>query len=448
MKHEFKEISATKSQLIVEIPKEKVSEEYSNVLDEIKKSIKIDGFRPGKIPKSVIIMRFGKEIRNQVAETLVEDSFPKLIAESGLELASQPEFGEFTLENDQPFKYDVSFEIIPKIEVTGYKGIKIEKTKPAVNDQELQDSLERVQESQATLEIVSDRAAQKSDQIFGKVTLTDGGDSVPGWTNRNMSVTIGAGQSFPGSDFEDKLTGAASGALHEYVVDFAKDYDYYAEFAGKSIHVKWDISEIKMKQIPEICDELAVELGLETLDQLKEQLKDDLMKQKTKHEEEQVPMKIVDALLSANTFDVTEYMVEKELTMMMKNSQFGDQSDNPELRKIFQPVAERNVKQRILMDQIAIVETIEATTEDVEKEFQNAVKESDLSETDLRKKWYDDGIFDLVRREIVRKKAYDFVVDNAEIKEVDTPTEESPESGNKSKKNKSKKEEKDEQKDE
>lgn len=404
----------------MEIPAEKVSEELTNVLNELRRSIKIDGFRPGKIPTSVLFMRFGKEIRNQVAETLIENSLHKVIADNGLELAGQPEFGEIKIAEHEPFVYEVTFEVVPQIDVSGYRGVKVERSRVEVGDRDIAESLERVRQSQATWEVVSDRAAGENDQVFGKLTLSENGKPVPGWINRNMTVTIGENTVFPDSEFERKLIGATSGAAHEYEIQFPPDYDYYRDFAGKLIRANWQISEIKMKRIPEIDNDLAKDLGLDTLEELKKQLSDDMIKQRTQQAQEEVPVKIIDTLLNDNPFDVTDYMVDKELSGMLTNSRFGDQSQNEELKKMLRPIAERNVKQRILMDRIAVLEHIEVSTEEIEKEFQKANSESDMPESELRKKWFEDGLFDLARREIMRWKANDLVVENAVVTEVDS----------------------------
>ncbi len=420
MKHEFKKISDSRIALEVEIPVERVQEEFRKLMQELKKNVKLNGFRPGRIPDSVLKMRFGKDIREQLGSQLIDESFPKILSESDFELSSKPEFDEWKLNESEPFKYSVQFDIIPEIEVKDYKGIRIEKPELTVSEEYLQKSLENIARGLAVSESVTDRNAQTGDAIEGKLSLVMDDKPVPGWKNRSIKLILGQGTLFPGSPLEEQIVGAALNKPHTFTVDFPEDYEYYKDFAGKTVSATVVLSSIESIRIPEINDDLAIDQGLKDLDELKDEIRKSAIEKMKADFENSLDQQILERLIEANPVEVTEFQ-----TMMQMDASFSDRQDigldlnNQNVVEFLKPMAEQQVKKRIILDAIAEKEkdNIQVSDDEVEAEFQKELEYSGKDEVELRKQWYDEGMFDIARKTIRRNKAWKLVRDSIELVE-------------------------------
>ena len=418
MKYEVKNETETKRVVEIEIPLEEVKEEVSKILSEIRQNVQIKGFRPKKIPDSILFMRFGKDIQNQAGLTLIESSFPKAVEESGLEIASQPEFPDWTLNPAEPFKYTVRFEVMEPIVLGEYKGLEIPKIKPEVGEKELEEALERVQQSQATLDVIEEKEAQKGHFVTGKISISTDGESVAGWKNRNVEISLGEGKFFPGSDMEEKIPGAHVGEIHRFDLVFPEEYAYYRDFAGKTVQVELQVSELKKKRIPELDDELAKDLGLENLEELKKQLSADAVEKKAIDYDSKFELDIFKKLIKDNPFEVTEYLVNNQIEMMMQEFSVVDEQGKSALKDHFKPVAEDIVKRRLILDRIAELEKIEVVSDEIEEKFKEAVERTGKDEMELREEWYDNETFATVRKELARQKAFKLLKEATKIREI------------------------------
>ncbi len=433
MKFDVNELSRTTRTVRIEIPVDKVDQEIREMYDELRQKVAIKGFRPGRTPDSVIRMRFGKDIRLDVGSKLIEESYKDFLEQSGIEPVDNPEFKEWQVNENEPFVYEFTIEVIPDFHISNYEGVEINVTKPDVTEDEIQEGLFKIRDGNITFEVADQRPVQKGDRVFGKVRLMTDGNPLPGWNNRSIELDVGSGKFFPGSGIEDQFIGAEVGKESEWTIQIPMDYEYYSALKGKAVTVNLLVSEIKTPVLPEINDELAQDLGLENLDQLKLKIKEDIFGTKNSQQEHLINSLILDQIWKNNPFDLPEKLVKEEARIMldswigpMKDSDEDESGRGAEIKQhrenlmiSITPSAEKIVRERMILTRIAELERIEATTEEVDAEFEKELEESGEDRDQLKDKWYEYRIFGEVRKQIARQKAMQCLRQTAKINVLD-----------------------------
>ncbi len=423
MKHSVEKISDTKSRIRVEIPVERVTEEFEKIYAEIGQNAVIPGFRKGKIPRSMIKLRMGDDIATQIGVDLIKESLPEVIKSIEEQTLGYPEFNEWKVEEGNPFVYEAVVEILPPIELKEYKGIEVPKQKLEVSDEEITEGLERIRAGQTTYEVVSGRAAQKEDRIYGKISLTLGGEPMPGWTNRHVEIDLGGNTFFPNSKMEESFIGAEVGKEHAFTVDFPEDYAYYKDVAGKSVAAVLRLNDIKTRRIPAIDDDLAKDLGLENVDDLKKMVRQDLEGQQSREIDQAFESAILEKIEAANSIPAPGPMVESEAEFIVDNyfqykKPVGD-DQKKHLMESMKPMAEHRVRHRLILQRVAELENLEVSEADIKKAFEDMASEENSDPEKIRKEWEEGDLMDGLKRQLVRAKALEWLREN--VVPVDAP---------------------------
>ena len=202
MKFNIETVSEKSKLIKVEIPHERVQKEFEKLYSELAQNAVIPGFRKGKIPREMLKLRLGEDIANQIGFDLIRETLPDILKSLEDVIVGMPEVAEWKIDENQAFQFEASVEILPPMDLKEYKGIEVPKKSLEISDDEIQESLERIREGQATYEVVRDRPAELNDRIYGRITLNVDDEPVPGWTNRHLEVNIGENTFFPGSGME------------------------------------------------------------------------------------------------------------------------------------------------------------------------------------------------------------------------------------------------------
>ncbi len=422
MKVDVTPISSESRTISVEIPIEKVQSEMKKMLEELRHGVQIPGFRVGKVPDSILKMRFGKEIRKQIGANLIETTLFDAIDEAGITLVGPPEMKEWVLEEENPFSYAFTATTLPDFDVAAYKGVEIEKVIPQVKDEVVTERLERLAQSQASFDVVSDRPSAAGDRLYGKIKLMIGEEIVPGWRGRNVDIALGEGRFFPGSDFEQKLIGLMPGTEHVFEVVFPEDYKYYVDFAGKTVSVNCDLKELKTKMVPKLDDDFAKDIGVESIEQLTSRIREDLATEQKSLSDRDYRMRLLDKITEGTQFEIPEFMIKAELDDMREEMKLSEDKDWEELLPKVQPIANKKVKLRLLLERIAHLEGIVVTSEEIDQEIQKALNSEEATrEIEARSK--DPAVRSQVRRSLKRERAIRLIVDSAVVKDVDALSE-------------------------
>jgi len=412
MKSVVEDLSSVKKKINVEITPEAVSKEMEKALADVAKKARIAGFRPGKAPKAIVEKHYGEEVRNEVVQRLVTESYLQALQENNLNPVEVPHIENVSsLAKGTPLTFTATVEVRPKIELGTYDGIEVKEQNLAVSDDELNQTIDRLREMYAQLEVVEGRPLEKNDTAIIDFEGFRDNKPIEGAKASGHMLSLGANSLIPG--FEDQLVGMNAGETREIKVTFPADYQN-KDIAGKDATFTVTLKEIKKKVLPEFNDEFAKDIGGDkSVAELKEGIKKDLEARKRDEQASAQREEILSKLVEAHTFDIPPGMVERELQAMARQqatrlARQGMDMKTFNVAKFFEEhkaVAEKRVKGLLLLDVIAEKEKVEVSDQELNAALA-AMARSSRQTVDAVKKYYEslDGGLDNLRTSLTQEK--------------------------------------------
>jgi trigger factor len=404
----------------VEVPADVVATETQDLIQKYQKLARIPGFRRGKVPATVIRQRFAEDIRNEVAENLIPRYFRQETEKLGLAPVSQPRVTDLHLHDGEPLRFKATFEVMPEIEVTGYKELQPERKDTSVSDDDVQKALDTLRDQQASYNAVEEERSL-GDGDYAQASFNgrskDQPDAEPVKVDEVL-VEIGGPNTV--REFSDNLRGMKPGEEKTFEVIYAADFRD-SRLAGKTMTYEVKVNGIKQKQVPELNDEFAKQVGeFETLDALKQRIRESLEHERQHNAEHEAKDKIVEELLAKNDFPVPEALVEHQIDLRLERglralAQQGmrledlKKLDTGRLRAAQREQALKEVRATLLLERIAEMEKIEVTDEEVDKEIEALAKQSNQTVDDIKSRLTRDGALDRIRNRIREEKTLDFL---------------------------------------
>jgi trigger factor len=297
-----------KREFKIVIPAGELEEEITNRLDQLSKQIRLPGFRPGKVPQSLLRQRYGSAIRGEVLESTVQESSVEAMREQNLRPALPPKVEIVSADEGGDFEYTMSVELLPEMPQPDFNSLGLEKLAIDIPDEDVDKAVERIAEQYRKSEPV-ERPAAKGDVVVVDYVGTIDDVEFPGGKGENVSIELGGGQFIPG--FEDQLIGAAAGKDHTVKVTFPADYGG-PEIAGKDAIFAVKVNEVRERQAAVIDDSLAAEVGLENLGELRQEVRDRMARDYSTVTRQRLKRQLLDKLAEAYSFPVPPGMVEIE----------------------------------------------------------------------------------------------------------------------------------------
>src|SRR5699024_10298221 len=298
------------------------AEEFDRALDQafkkVVKDVEMPGFRKGRIPRNIFEKRFGVEALYQDAVDIVlPDAYVKAVEETGIEPVAQPDVDIEHIAKGEDLVFKAKVTVKPEVSLGEYKGLEVEEQDTTVTDDDVDEELERLQEQHAELIIKENGTVADVDTVVIDFEGFVDGEAFEGGKAENHSLEIGSGQFIPG--FEEQLIGKQSGDETEINVTFPDDY-HAEELAGKKALFKVKIHEVKAKELPELDDEFAKDVDdeVETLDELKTKLKEELQKQSEQAAENEKRETLIEKASNNAEVDIPDVMIESELDRMVQ----------------------------------------------------------------------------------------------------------------------------------
>ncbi len=430
MKIDIDELNPVQRKVRVELPAETVASEFSRAYKNLGRRVRVKGFRTGKIPRSVLQGIYGDEVKGEVRSHLVEESLGEIVRERGLQIVSRPEVEANDLSESGAFSFSAVFEIKPEIAVRDYLGIEVEKVKLSITDAQVEEALQRLQESHARLELVSNRdIVQKWDFVTLDFDGSIGGKPFAGGKGENYTLEVGAGQALP--QFDDAVTGLQLGAPQNVQVRYPENYPN-KEIAGKVVDFALVAREIKQKVVPVLDDEFAKDHGeCASLDELRGRIRARLTGELKRYQDEDLKEKIISGLIDAHSFAAPPSMIERQTRYLMQRyqKQIASQSgaDGPaappveEAKKTMEARAMRQVQATLLVEKIAQLEKIEITDKEVQERVDSMARAASERAKTVREFYARPEARDELRAQLVFDRAVDYLLEHARIKEVDPP---------------------------
>jgi trigger factor len=440
MKIDIDELSPVQRKVRVELPAEAVASEFAHAYKNLGNRVRVKGFRTGKIPRSVLQGIYGEEVKGEVKSHLVEESLGEVIKERGLQIVSRPEVEANDLSEGSDFSFSAVFEIKPDIQVKDYLGVEVEKVKINVSDDQVQDALKRIQEGHARLEVVEGRdIVQSGDFVTLDFEGTIAGKPFSGGKGENYMMEVGSGQALP--QFEEAVVGLRIGDRQSVPVTYPETYPN-KEIAGKTVEFSIVAREIKQKVLPTLDDEFAKDHGEHgSLEELKAAIRKRLEEELKHYQDEDLKEKIMTRLIEKHAFTIPSSMVERQTRYLMERyqsqiQQAGAETDAAppmeEARKNLEGRAARQVQATLLVEKISQQEKIEITDQDVQERVDNLARSAGERAKSVREYYARAEARDDLRAQLVFDRTLGYLLERAQIKEVDMPASKVDEQGEKS----------------
>jgi len=430
MKFDIDDLSPVQRKVRVELPAETVASEFALAYKNLGQRVRVKGFRTGRIPRSVLQGIYGDELKGEVKSHLVEESLGEVIKERGLQIVSRPEIEANDLKEGAPFSFSAVFEIKPEIEVKDYLGVEVEKIKVAISADQVQDGLKRIQESHARLELVEGREiVQNGDFVTLDFEGSIAGKPFSGNKGENYTLEVGSGHALP--QFEEAIVGLKIGDRQIVQVNYPESYPN-KEIAGRSVDFSIIVREIKQKVLPSLDDEFAKDHGEHvSLDELKNAIRKRLEDELKHYQDEDLKEKVVSRLIENHSFDLPPSMIERQTRYLMERyqnqvaTQSGSEVDKAppmeEARKTLEGRATRQVQATLLVEKISQREKIEISEHDLQERIDTLARAAGERAKGLRDYYAKPDARDDLRSQMVFDRTVGYLLERAQIKEVDPP---------------------------
>ena len=434
----FEKKGPVTGQIEFTIERATIEEGLDRAFKKIRGRLNVPGFRKGKVPRKLFNKMYGEEaLYEDALNDLLPRAYQKALTEledEDFELVGEPSIDIKSMEKDADWEIIAEVPLKPEVTLGDYKNIEVTKQDRTVTDEDVADELESRRQRAVELALKDD-AAEEGDTVVIDFEGYKDGEKFDGGSAENHSLELGSGQFIPG--FEDQLIGAKSGDEKDVEVTFPEEYGA-EELAGQDVVFKVVVHEVKEKRVPELDDEFAKDVDdeVETLDELKDKIRQQLEKSKDRAATEATDDEAIQkAVENAEVPEIPEAMIDEEVdrqfNLFINNlQQQGISKDQymsmigtseQELRDQFRNEADFNVKTNLVLEAIAKAENIDVTTEDIDAEIKDLAEQYGMEEDRVR------GILseDLLKHDISLKKSIDLITTTAE--EVLEPVEESDE---------------------
>jgi len=354
--------------LTITVPAENVETEVKKRLQQLSKTQRIDGFRAGKVPVSVINKRFGPAVRQEVAGEVMQRNYIEAIVAEKINPAGAPSFAPKSLEAGKDLEFTATFEVYPEVEVQGLDKIAVEKPAVTVTDEDLANMLETLRKQHASWADV-DAAAGENDRVTVDFVGTIDGEEFEGGKAEDFPLELGQGRMIPG--FEDNIVGKKAG--EEVVADVTFPEDYHAEnLKGKAAQFTITVKKVEAQELPELSEEFATKFGVTEggVDALKEEVKKNMTRELDQAVKANVKDQAIKGLLENNEIEVPKALIDQEVDALRQQAaqRFGGDAKNmPELpAELFHEQAVTRVKTGLLLGEVIKANDIKVDDEKVE----------------------------------------------------------------------------------
>lgn len=401
------DISSTKKRLIIEIPADIIEQEIVRGYNEAQQQARIPGFRPGKIPMTIIEKKYGKGIENDVLEKLVPQYYAEALKEAGLVPVARPEMDqEIVLVRQAPITMSMTVEVRPNIENLSYEGITVKDVPVEVTAEDIDAVLKNAAEEKANYEPV-DEAIQAGDLLTVDYTVENEETSA-----KDALIKVGVGP-YPQAFF-DALVGRKKGDVFDVEVEFPATTP--SSFAGKTPKFSITIKEIKRKNVLPIDDELAKDLGFESLQALKDKVVESLEAERRMEVERVQQMELVEKLVEAHAFDVPEVLIKGDLERMYNEAKARGtfEGTQEEFDAANREKAIKGTKATILIEVIGEKEKVDVSEDDLRSAIMGFAARFNVAPDQVVKYYQQrDGSLAGLRNGIFEKKTLKLLLEKA-----------------------------------
>jgi len=429
---EIENLSGVKRKLKIEVPSTEVTQEVDRAYRELGKRAKVKGFRPGKVPRSVLEMYYHKQIEQDVSDALVRRSLGEALKDKGLEPVhlSWPEALPPALAG-QDFRYSVELEVEPEFTAADYLDLKLEAPEVEVTDAEVEARLEEIRQGNALLKPpAEERGAREGDFVVLDYQAYYAGQAVEGGKAEGTYMEVGRGQF--NDEFEANLVGLKEGAETRFAVALPDDFANPL-LAGKVVDFEVKVHEVKEKVVPELDDSFARNLGgnFQTMADLRTAVREDIIKVKERERQAYLENQVADQLLAKHEFELPPSLVLQEQEDMLRDQieRFGQHGmnvanmDTAKMAEVLKPMAERRVRVRLILGRIAEQENLAVDDAELDAALARIAVNSRRDVAEIKKFYEEHNLKGTLRRGLLDDKTMKLLLEKAEINPAAAPAE-------------------------
>jgi trigger factor len=412
-------LEGCKHSLEITIPIEAVDEATTKVTGDYQKRAKLPGFRPGKAPASLIRKHFEGDIRQKVLESLVPKFFDSTVQEEHLQVISQPDIKEVHFHAGEPIKFKAEFEVAPEVELGEYKDLEVAYQEPEVTEEDIDKRVEEIRNEKATFVNMDPRPLADGDYAVVALESIEGIE--PPLKQDEVNIEIGGKETLEG--FTENLRGMEPDEEKVFEVTYPEDSGQ-PNLAGKTVKFYCTVKGLRRKELPELNDEFAQDLGdYRNMAEFREAIKKSIAAQRTHAAQQETKNKLVDLLVDKHEFPVPEVFVERQINNRLEQmarslvDQGVDVSklnlDWEKLKDAQREKAVREVKASLLLSKVSERENIHATNAEVDREVERLARQQRQPVVALRPKLEKDGTLGRIASHIQTEKTLAFLFDHA-----------------------------------
>jgi trigger factor len=412
-------VEGCKHALEISIPVAEVDQETERAAVEIQGKARLPGFRPGKAPLSIVKTRFAGDIRQEVLDALVPRFLQAAVEKDNLHLVGRPAISDVHFHSGEPLRFKAEFEVAPTFELGDYRGVTITYNEPEVTDADIEARVEQIRDQKA--QYVNEDPRPLVDGDYAVVSL----ESLEGVDEKVLQdeLMLKIGDEATMKEFSESLRGASPDESREFTVTYPEDYDRPA-LAGKTVKFRAVVKAVRRKDLPELNDEFAKDLGdFKTLEELRETIRKSIHQERQHHAQEEAKQQLIDKLVDAHDFPVPEAYVDRQIEINVQNqlrslaAQGVDPSqiklDWAKVRESQKDRAVRDVRASLILDKVGERESIGATQEEIDREVNRIARQTREAAAVTRAKLQKDGGLGRIAGHIRTDKTLSFLFEHA-----------------------------------
>ncbi len=404
--------------MTVEVPAEQVDKEVEKRLKNIARTARMDGFRPGKVPMSIVRRRYGGEVRQEVFGELVQSTFYDAAAKEALKPAGLPRIEPLEEEDaGGAFRYTAVFEVMPEITLASLDDVVIKKPVAEVTDSDVDDMLERLRKQRATWKEV-DRPAREGDEVTIGFKGTVEGEPFEGGEAEDYSTVLGSGAMIEG--FEDGLVGASAGETRTLELTFPEDYPV-EDLAGKPVVFEVTVNKVSEQVLPEVDDTFAESFGVAEggVEKLRDDVRNNMERELADRIKGRIKSQVMDALLAAHPIDVPAALIDEEVESLRKQTRqrLGGNANFELPREMFEEEAKRRVTLGLVIAEVVKAGNIELDADRVRKMVEDFAASYEDPEEVVNYYYGSRDRLAGVESVVLEDQAVDWVLDHVKVEE-------------------------------
>ena len=428
VKVEIEKQKENEVKLKIETDKLEVNSGLDKVYNDVSYQIKIPGFRKGRIPKNILNLHLSKEyFYDKTAEELIPKSYLEAVKKIDIQPINQPEIKVIQIEENKPLIFEATVQVRPEVKLGSFDKISIQKDNVKITAGDVKNEITRIQENQAKLNVVKNRKSKKNDFLVIDSEGYVEGKAIEGSKVEKQLVELGKNTA---PEFNDKLIGCSAGDEREIKILVPKDVKD-KKIAGKEITYKVKVIEIKEKELPELNEDFVKTIGdYKTVDDFKKDIKNRLEKQAETVNKNNYERKLLEKVTEVCEVKVPKILIDREVEYMMKSLEDdlktkdlslqdyykSIKTDEEKVKKEYEIVAEKRIKQELVLDKISQVENIQVTEKEVKDKIRTIAEEMKQEPLKVEATLKKNNNLDGLKESIKREKIIDFLSKKIKIK--------------------------------